>query len=108
MLAMLLESTGTRCMLSWMRMSLGRIGRGSFCFQAPGHWLLIRAHPVLLRPGVAVTDLDKCHHFLVCNVALQHPHPLRPEDRENSSYAHKQDIGAATRRPAKGTGLPPS
>jgi hypothetical protein len=26
MLAMLLESTGTRCMLSWMRMSLGRIG----------------------------------------------------------------------------------
>src|SRR4029077_3088066 len=28
MLAMLLESTGTRCMLSWMRMNLGRIGGG--------------------------------------------------------------------------------
>jgi hypothetical protein len=37
-------------------------------------------------------------------------HPLRPEDREggNSSHAHKQDIGAATRRSPKGTGLPPS
>ena len=31
-----------------------------------------------------------------------------PEDRENSSHAHKQDIGAATRRSPKGTGLPPS
>ena len=31
-----------------------------------------------------------------------------PEDRENSSYAHKQDIGAATRWSPKGTGLPPS
>jgi hypothetical protein len=31
-----------------------------------------------------------------------------PEDRENSSHSHKQDIGAATRRWPKGTGLPPS
>jgi hypothetical protein len=42
------------------------------------------------------------------NPTLTHLHPLRPEDRENSSYAHKQDIGAATRRSPKGTGLPPS
>jgi hypothetical protein len=35
-------------------------------------------------------------------------HPLRPEDRENSSHAHKQDIGAATRWSPKGTDLPPS
>src|SRR5580704_14846960 len=49
-----------------------------------------------------------CHHFLVWNGVLQHLNPLRPEDRENSSYAHKQDIGAATRRSPKGTGLPPS
>jgi hypothetical protein len=44
MLAILVESTETRCILSWMRASLGRIGGGSFCFQAPGHRLLIRAH----------------------------------------------------------------
>jgi hypothetical protein len=28
-----------------------------------------------------------------------------PEGRENLSYAHKQDIGAATRRSPNGTGL---
>lgn len=31
-----------------------------------------------------------------------------PEGREKSSHAHKQDIGEATRRSPKGTGLPPS
>ncbi len=31
-----------------------------------------------------------------------------PEGRENLSYAHKQDIGAATRRSPNGTGLLPS
>ena len=37
MLAMLLESTGTRFMLPWMRLNLGRIGGGSFCFKFPRH-----------------------------------------------------------------------
>jgi len=35
MLAILLESTETRCILSWMRMNLGRIGCGSLCFKYP-------------------------------------------------------------------------
>jgi hypothetical protein len=91
-----------------LAMLLGRIGGGSFCFQASGHRLVIRAHPVWLRRGVAVTDIDKCYHFLVCNVALQHPHPPRGQKTTKSSHAHKQDIGAATRRSPKGTGLPPS
>ena len=40
MLAILLESTETRCILSWMRMNLGRIGCGSLCFKLPGPRLL--------------------------------------------------------------------
>ena len=36
-----------------------------------------------------------------CNTS----NPLRPEDQENSSHAHKQDIGAATRRSPKGTSV---
>jgi hypothetical protein len=39
-----------------------------------------------------------------CNTSIH----WAPKDLENSSHAHKQDIGAATRRPPKGTGLPPS
>ena len=35
MLAILLESTETRRILSWMRMNLGRIGCGSLCFKFP-------------------------------------------------------------------------
>jgi len=41
-------------------------------------------------------------------MTISMPASNAPEDRENSSYAHKQDIGAATRRSPKGTGLPPS
>jgi hypothetical protein len=40
MLEMLLESTETRCILSWMRMNLGRIACGSLCFKLPAPRLL--------------------------------------------------------------------
>lgn len=37
MLAILLESTETRCILSWMRMNLRGIRCGSLCFKFPRH-----------------------------------------------------------------------
>jgi hypothetical protein len=37
MLAILLESTETRCILSWMQMNLRSIRCGSLCFKFPRH-----------------------------------------------------------------------
>jgi hypothetical protein len=77
MLAMLLESTGTRCMLSWMRMSLGRIGGGSFCFQAPGHRLLDAVNGLIRRIGSSY-ELAESVRQRCCRSRCRHLHIARP------------------------------
>jgi|SRR5580704_578933 hypothetical protein len=77
MLAMLLESTGTRCMLSWMRMSLGRIGGRSFCFQAPWHRLLDAVNGLIRRMGSSY-ELAESVRQRYCRSRCRHLHIARP------------------------------
>ena len=85
MLAMLLESRGTRCMLSWMRISLGRIGDRGFCFQAPGHRLLDVVNGLIQRIGSSYETRQRAFDRVVVDLvaanfysASAHPRQQKP------------------------------